>query len=346
MHHQIKHLRLYLALWTSVLFFCGCVKEVEFNSSYEKKVVVNCSIHAIARPWRYRGEDYEYVDYYSRPERQYLKMYFSTQDGKKEYIPSATVKLFDNNTGNLLAIFERISDDEWQTDYLPEVTIIDKDNKQYSLCYRLEITDIPGFETITAIDSLERHINTKAIWRRNVQDYTEHGIDNAYYQEDYVKGPAWISVNSYACSGNSLSYGITGAIPVSCYEHIFSDYVNASAFNYNEAEKSYLYAIKVLDDCPKNKFFFWLDNNEAADILKKYDKDWCHSDLILKYVSQGYDRYLVSAITYSMRHSDKSNPLEHLYEDQIVSNIQGGLGYFGIEAILEISVYGEGDFYD
>ncbi len=51
-------------------------------------------------------------------------------------------------------------------------------------------------------------------------------------------------------------------------------------------------------------------------------------------MSEEYDRYLRDAIIYRMRHDNVTDPLRHLYEDQVFTNIEGGIGIFGAEVMV------------
>ena len=323
-------IRISLILLLACFLPVSCVQEVDFSVAFEKKVVVQCVIHSVVKVQgntSYTPRESVYHKWpLTSPQVQYLYMYYNSPDGKKERLPSATARLFDNETGILLGEFSRVSDWEWQLAYEPVYEQLGEDIKKYSLDLRLEISNIPGQERpIIGKTHFERTINGNDIrWlsRRVLMNYFYD-----YTQYASIMAPAWILPETFNCSGYPLA-----SDEIACINNrhvIFSSYAFADAFNY--AAGSYHYGVRILPDNYQGIFDLQMKD------LAPYDQEtqsWDDAYFLLSYVSEDYDRYLYDAIVYRMHHDNENDPMKHLYEDQVFSNIEGGIGIFGTEAVV------------
>ncbi|MBQ9184836.1 MAG: DUF4249 family protein [Bacteroidales bacterium] len=305
----------------------ACVKNLNLEKGKEKKVVVIGAIHSLIRPHRPGGEFSPNTEYYLAPNRQHIYIYYSNAEGDEKRIPEADVKLYDDKTGALLAVFDRVSDYEWQADYCPE-SIDSETQKKYDLHYRLEITGIPGKKLISAVSSFEKTVNIDCeIQMRDIQVPFDTVLAFPYYQTRPIEGPAWVTMEANGCKPE---YPNEPEIKFSVNK-IISNLVYTDRFNYNETEKSYLYAIKLGEKLHEKEFIIV---DEPTSALKYNSQGyWTRVVPILKFVSKEYDQYLKTSISYALRHGDNADPLQYLYEDQVYSNINGGIGFFGIEAL-------------
>ena len=314
----------------------SCVREVDFATAYQKKVVLHCIIHTYGgfdhnRPLPGLPSSYMYFNsvYALSSSTQRLYMYYDSPGGEREYLPDAKACLWDDETNELLAEFTRVSEEEWNTNYLPPYKKIDDNVNDYTIHLRLEV-EIPGEEKLVARTSLERQINSKAWEKHKSVDPKEGYYD---YQRETLPGPAWFlpeAMEFIAPRRESPTYEYVKHIPV---HFLHANYSYADPFNYSDDR--FLYGIKVSSDNQEgNKHIFI-----SADIPASEDIDELHYttyyDLIhLTYVSEEYDRYLRDAIIYRMRHDNVTDPLRHLYEDQVFTNIEGGIGIFGAEVMV------------
>ena len=310
----------------------ACVQEVDFSGAFEKKVVVHCVIHSVAAYYpysHYTPSAYYKQNHSTAPQQQYLYMYFNSPDGEKESLPSATARLYDNDTGDLIGTFSRVSDWEWHLAYEVPFELLEEEVKQYSLNLRLEITGIPGVDQpIIGETRLERTIAPNNVqWLRR---YFAGKAAIYYSQNQPVPTPAWmLSESFYYYNGISMPGAPLNAVPTNQHA-IKTSYPYADAFNYSGG--TYQYGIRVL---PENQSLerFAMDM-EGLDTNGGQSGTGNDARFFLSYVSEEYDRYLREAIVYRMRHDTENDPLKHLYEDQVYSNIDGGIGVFGAEAIV------------
>lgn len=318
-------------LFLCLMFFLpSCVREVDFSTAYQKKVVIYSVIHTYGGITRdtpgMRSDSSVYARY---SDLQRLYMYYNSPNGKKEYLPEAKACLWDDETNELLAEFSRVSSEEWNTNYLPPYRKVDNDINDYSIHLRLEV-DIPGEETIVARTSLTRHININS-WQIH---HNQSGQGNYYIQHDKLPAPVWFLPEALQFSTLHLPPGTLGGggyikylkhIPV----HILhSNYAYADMFNYYDG--GFLYGLRVL---PDNQEGDQRRYSMSMDGVQKEGFDY-ETHIRLTFVSEEYDRYLYDAIVYRRRHDNEADPLKHLYEDQIYSNINGGVGVFGAEVIV------------
>lgn len=295
-----------------LLFTCSCVKDVDFSGAYEKKVVVNCIIRARAKTSHYWRSPEEL-----HPEIQRLYLYYNSNDGGKPIkLEQALAKLYNNSTGEVIGEFNRVSDYEWQLNYLP-VFEVNGNTKSYNLDYRLEITDIYGEEKITANASLHRKVNTSAFYRSDVEPFL-------YEQHELIDGPVWFVPESYLAN-RALSFMPIFEKRVGV-ESLWTTYQYTDVFNY-DGVNGYSRAVRLL---PTNLLPTPFLINCKSDNDPTPDKTQI-TEYLLSYVSPEYDTFLKESIQYEMRHNDKSDPLQHLYEDLVFSNIEGGVGIFGVE---------------
>ena len=312
-------IRIALLLLLACFLTGSCVQEVDFSEAFEKKVVVHCVIHSVVK---YQGRPFSGSVYHqSGPCLQHLFMYFNSQDGSKERLQSATARLYDNETGMLLGEFSRVSDWEWQMVYEPAYGQIEEGVKKYDLNLRLEITDIPGVENpITGVTSFNRMIDGGSVkWLRrhlfgvDIEDYTQYAT---------IAAPAWFLPESITETVGEHF------VPINCHA-IKTTYAYADPCSYSNG--CYQYGVRILPFNYQDIFDLAIENMKPLDPGSLWGN---RVYFYLSYVSEDYDRYLRDAIIYRIRHDNENDPLKHLYEDQVFSNIEGGVGIFGAEAVV------------
>jgi hypothetical protein len=311
-------------LFLLTCFLTGaCVQEVDFSGAFEKKVVVHCVIHNRIED----GDRPKQWSAYADPNLQTLWLYFSTPSGEKERIPTATARLYDNDTGMLLGEFDRVSDWEWKLRYEPAYETGGDTSRKYSLHLRLEITDIPGVENpITGITRLERSIHGNNVEYSN-KPISGVGNNYCFSQRFPIATPAWFFPETVYSPFIFFTAPERGEL--NSRHDIKVTYPWVDSFNYTGG--TYQYGLRILpDNFPMERFKLTLDDLSPLDPATRMAD---FASFILSYVSEEYDRYLQDAIVYRMRHDDESDPLKHLYEDQVYSNIDGGLGVFGVEVM-------------
>lgn len=309
----------------------SCVREVDFSAAHQKKVVLHCIIHTYGgydRP-SYPGFAPDYSVYAMSSSTQRLYMYYNAPNGEKEYLPEAKARLWDDETNELLAEFTRVSEEEWKADYLPPYKIIDEEVNEYSIHLRLEV-EIPGEETLVARSCLERRINTKA-WEYH------HAVQGGYYylQRDEFPGPVWLLPEAVEAirTRNGLvtsNYEYVKHIPISSLQ---TNYIYADPFNF--ADERFLYGIRVLPDNRVGDGHITMTmGTPQQERIDNFHSRVYLTYTNLTYVSEEYDKYLKDAIVYRIRHDNVNDPLKHLYEDQVFTNIEGGIGVFGVEVMV------------
>lgn len=314
----------------------SCVREVDFATAYQKKVVLHCIIHTYGgfdhnRPLPGLPSSYMYFNsvYALSSSTQRLYMYYDSPGGEREYLPDAKACLWDDETNELLAEFTRVSEEEWNTNYLPPYKKIDDDVNDYTIHLRLEV-EIPGEEKLVARTSLERQINSRAWEKHKSVDPREGYYD---YQRETLPGPVWFlaeAMEFIAPRRESPTYEYVKHIPV---HFLHANYTYADPFNYSDDR--FLYGIKVSSDNQEgNKHIFISADTPASEDIDELHYTTYYDLIHLTYVSEEYDRYLRDAIIYRMRHDNVTDPLRHLYEDQVFTNIEGGIGIFGAEVMV------------
>lgn len=314
----------------------SCVREVDFSVSYKKKIVVYCVIHSYGGVYlqNQSGLSPDYSIYSHSSEVQRLYMYYNSPGGEKEFLDDATARLWDDETNELLAEFSRVSEEEWETNYCPSYKKISEQTNRYSIHLRLEI-DVPGENNIIARSSLERNINVMA-WR----PYHSMDTKQLYYrQEDVLSGPVWFLPEAIETLHTLAPPGYHGGGSWKYIQHvpvraIASDYSFADSFN--RIDDVYLYGIRVL---PKNQGlsrYYSMEEDDKRPVVQVGERENIQykTYIHLTYVSEEYDNYLRDAVVYRIRHDNESDPLTHLYEDQIYTNIEGGTGVFGVEVVV------------
>lgn len=314
----------------------SCVREVDLSTAYQKKVVVYCVIHTYGGEYwpslveRWINKTYGVYSEYSPVQRLY--MFYNSPNGTKEFIPQATVRLWNDETNEILAEFSRVSDDEWQAEYLPSYVQGTGGINEYDLHLRLEVTDIPGEDPIVAVTSFEKQINTKA-WELHLD------MGNYYIQKESVSSPVWIlpemiEYRVFPGPGRmdvSPKTEYVRHVPVRVLQ---SNYGYADLFNYSD--DSFLYGVRISSTNRESDAHISVRVGDKRDAY--YDDMGNEINYLshfhLTYVSQEYDKYLRDAIVYRIRHDNESDPLKHLYEDQVYSNIEGGAGLFGAEVVI------------
>lgn len=323
----------------------SCVKDVSFSGAYDKKVVVNCILHSRARyyepfpEWVTPAPKTPITVQYEQEtdfDIQHLFLSYNCNDagGNVEKVENATATLYDNNTNEQLGTFVRVSDYEWQLHYHIPYETVDETHKHYNVNYRLEITGIPGHKSITAYSSLNRTIGTEAIRIDTNEDALWYNMTEG------IDGPTWIT--SFAFDREKLK-SFPREDPQ--YFDLCRTYENkllsngrgsllepcpyADNFNYDEPTSYYSYAIKLR---PFTSPFS--DNNSFGIRGKTLTLVY---ELLINYVSEEYDHFLKESIIFNMRHGDNSDPTQHLFEDQVYTNISDGTGIFGIEAAYMFS---------
>jgi hypothetical protein len=309
---------------------------VDFSTAYQKKVVLYCIIHTYGGYSRPSDSDLapDYSVYATSSGKQRLYMYYNSAEGKKEYLSEARARLWDDETNELLAEFTRVSNEEWNADYLPPYKITGGSVNEYSIHLRLEV-EIPGQKTLVSRATLERTINTAA-WE------IHYGLLGGYYyiQRNILPGPVWFLpeaveavVTSIPEEIGSASYQYVKHVPV---HYLQSNYVFADPFNYSDDR--FLYGIRVL---PQNKdgesHYTMMVEKIQGETIDDYHSRVYYTYINLLYVSDEYDHYLKDAIVYRIRHDNATDPLKHLYEDQVFTNVEGGVGIFGIEVRIHPS---------
>lgn len=333
---------------TLLVILASCVKSVDFSGAYEKKVVVNCILHSRARYYEpfpdVPGTPAPRIPITIKYEQQtdfdiqhlYLSYNSIDADGNYERIAEATAILYNDITGEQLGQFVRVSDYEWQLHYHIPYEVIDDSHKKYSMVYRLEITDIQESNTITAYSSFNRTVGTKAI---RIDTYEDVRLYE--FKEDII-GPTWITCLAFdkkilsEISEDNPNYFGLGRVNEkwirSYYRKENAACPYADNFNFDEASSVYAGAIRLMPA-------IYASNGSSFGVSGRNSDHY--SEMLINFVSEDYDRFLKESIIYEMRHGNEADPTKHLYEDQIYSNINGGIGVFGIEAAY---IFSQKDF--
>ena len=343
---QIKHIILLLFL---LAVFDSCVKDVDFSGAYEKKVVVNCVLHSRARYYETFPDEFAFappipitIEYEQQTDFdiQHLYLSYNSKDdnGSFEKVDNATAVLYDNDSGEKIGEFIRVSDYEWQLHYHIPYDVIDDTHKKYNLDYRLEITGLSD-NVVTAFASLKRNVGTNFIRIVGNED------ERWYSLTEDIKGPTWLTCLSFdkqtlkGMPKDTPNYFELGRVDEKWISaHYYNDeFPNKDAcpyadnFNYDEASSTYARAIRLLP----------LAHFRGDDFTVHGRNSDNYSEMLVNFVSDDYDRFLKESIIYEMRHGDEADPTKHLYEDQVYSNINGGIGIFGIEAAY---IFSQKDF--
>lgn len=333
------------------LFMAGallgaCVKEVDFSGAFKKKVVVNCILNNVYYEhhdqvtnqtlWNgktvYRGS----TRFSSALNgRQTLYLSYNKTDGDYEVIPDAEALLIDDNTGEIIGKFKKeLGPDSntplpgrWTLDYSMPYTE-DENTVSVDVKYRLEVS-VPGEKTIVARTSFRRTIPKKAIIPK---EYPQQG----WLQTKNLDSPIWLMPETYEVIEAEKDTGSYGT------------------WHYSEKE-SWLYQVR--NTYPLNKTdLFNVGSDKGSHIMairlngEKFDKQelpcgflfpeiteieghdhYLSSNLIVASVSEDYDKYIRSVIIDAIHHNNKDDVFSHLNEDQIYSNIENGLGIFGVQ---------------
>lgn len=325
-----------LLILSIILLLPSCVREVDFATAYQRKVVLHCIIHTYGGFDRSRplpglpgSSNYFYSVYAMSSSTQRLYMYYDSPSGEREYLRDAKACLWDDETNELLAEFTRVSEEEWNTNYLPPYKKLDDKVNEYTIHLRLEV-EIPGEGKLVARTSLERQINTRA-WEKHYSVDPQEGYYD--YQRETLPGPVWFLPEAMEFNEIRHEFPTSEYVKHIPVHFLHTNYYYADPFNYSDGR--FLYGIKVSSDNQEgNKHFFM-----SADIPASEGIDENHYTSYLKlihltYVSEEYDRYLRDAIVYRMRHDNVTDPLRHLFEDQVFTNIEGGAGIFGAEVMV------------
>lgn len=272
--------------------------------------------------------------YAGKSSRQRLYMYYTSPDGKKEYPQNATIRLWDDESDELLAEFSRITEEEWDTRYLPSYSSVSDNINEYSIHLRLEV-NIPGMQTIVARTHLERTIC--------IDSWQGYGFGKAHYvkQKATLSGPVWFLPEAIEIEHEVLAtdymigyYGEYTYIKHLPVRFLRTNYTFADFFNYKD--DAFMYGIRVLprNDGGDKHYTIQMDEWQDSKPVDESHQTVYSTMIHLTYVSEEYDKYLKDAIVYRMRHDNENDPLLHLYEDQIYSNIEGGCGIFGSEVVV------------
>lgn len=329
------------AFFLGILFFslvsCGrdfkSEEQVNPLHSEQKKVVVHCVIHAQYPDWPLasNGNTDAFSEYSREPNIQRLFLCYNTlKNGKPEKLEKAVPTIYNETMDSPIGTFERVSDYEWQLRFLPTGTVIDDEHKLYSLKYRLDITGIPGIEKITSYAEVSRIIPMHYF----VIDQENH----VFSQSDAYEGTAWLFVNSYEQLFRGTTYlGINKLTPPT---YLQTDYVNCDQFNYHGKNSGYQYAIRLQEYRKKD------EAGRYTLVQKPYDDNTSYSgnvvsvpksEATINYVSEDYDKFLKTGITYCVKNnlkpfSDEGLP-GILPNSAIHSNIEGGIGVFGVQIV-------------
>ena len=326
-------------------FFLGaCVKDVDFSGAYKKKVVVNCILNYVYYEYHepFTGQPYGKTPYHYRSrfssylngvQRLYLS--YNKTDGDYEDIPDVEAILFDDNTGEIVGKFKRdLTPDSgaplpkrWTLDYtIP--CIENETSVSIDVKYRLELS-IPGEKKIVARTSFKRTIPKQAIISK---EYPQQG----WLQTQNLDSPTWLMPETHEIIEPEPETGQSGQWLFSEKESWLYQVRNSypinktDLFNVGSDKGSHIMAIRL------NGEKFGTDELPCAFLFPEImeiegHKHYLSSNLIVASVSEDYDKYIRSVIIDAIHHNDKDDVFSHLNEDQLYSNVENGLGIFGVQ---------------
>ncbi len=328
----------------------ACVKEVDFSGAYEKKVVVNCILnytyyehHDPTTPNQelLTGEPFYYTfgSYSSSLNgKQTLYLSYNKTNGDYENIPDAEAVLIDDNTGEIIGNFKKDSTTSlpgrWTLDY--SIPCTDNENiVSVDVKYRLEVS-VPGEKKIVARTAFKRTIPKQAIVSK---EYPQQG----WLQTDNLDSPVWLMPDTYEVveseyNPQELGHGRIPHIQHSWLYQVRNNYPlnKTDLFNVGSDKGSHIMAIRLNDEkFDKQELPCGFLFPEITEI-KGHDH-YLSSVLIVASVSDDYDKYIRSVIIDVIHHNDKDDVFSHLNEDQIYSNIENGLGIFGVQFTASLS---------
>ena len=287
-------------------------------------------------------------EYSREPDLQHLYLCYNTlENGKPEKLESAVPVLYNDATGVKIGTYERVSDYEWQLRFLPTGNVVDDSHKRYSIKYRLEITDIPEKDKITAVTEFDKEISSKYF---TISDNTYLEFDrifHALHLYEITNTSAWLFADTYERVADWSYFGGLPAgleLPYSSISRLVTssalctNYPNCDSFNYDRANERYPFAIRLNDYNKKEKsgdFYLslspFIDGSVSTDNVVYYKK----TELTINYVSDSYDKFLKTGITYCVNNNIDITAQDGLPiilpNKSISSNIKGGLGVFGIQ---------------
>lgn len=347
----------FIAVSFAVFFSCGkennvVAPEEDIEDLGDKYVLVHCVIHAQYPDWpeselNTYGQKMAMSEYSREPDLQHLYLCYNTlENGKPEKLESAVPVLYNEVTGAKIGTYERVSDYEWQLRFLPTGNVVDDSHKRYTIKYRLEITDIPGKDKITAVAEFDKEVSNK-YFTISDNTYLESGrLFHALHQKEESNTNAWLFADTYERIADWGPYGQIIGIPIPyksvnrfvTSSSLCTNYPSCDSFNYDRANERYPFAIRLNDYNKKEKSGdFYLSLSPFIDgFVSIGDIDYFKkTELTINYVSDSYDKFLKTGIIYCVNNNIDITAQEGLPiilpNKSISSNIKGGLGVFGIQ---------------
>lgn len=360
---KMKHLSFLLLFF----FVFSCAKDKAENGGNteqtqdlgDKYVLVHCVLHTQYPKWPEPsldayGNKIAYSDYCLEPDVQRLYLCYNTfKDGKPEKLESATPALFDNTTGVLVGNFERVSDYEWQLKYLPGENTAGYYEKRFYMKFRLEISGVPGKEKITAMTEFEGQVAQSYYtvdYESKYFDSYNNKIYHVFTQTKESNRSAWLFLNSYNLYSDvftedenilvGIPFPIVGAKKTIAPSCLRTSYPYCDQFNFSKSKNGYLYALRLLAyDKSDNNDCYSLSLEPFEYELKRESHYYIQpfTEATICYVSDDYDKFLTTGITYCINNNVQPSQHEGLPgiipNKDIFSNIKGGQGIFGIQIV-------------
>lgn len=325
-------------LFLTVFLGVSCVKEVNFSGTYEKKVTVNCILnytyyehHDPYQPGM-TGES-QHLGIVGKPYStsditQQLFLSYNKQDGEYEDIQDAEALLFDDRTGMLIGRFEHWYDNAWKLEY-PIPCTEDETSINVDVKYRLEVS-VPGMKKIVSRTSFCRRIPKSAIVPKELPE-------KGWLQTENLDSPAWLIPYTYEVITQKHNPDPNTGSTSNSYQpawlyNVQNSYPRdkADPFNISNDKGGNIMAIRLNG----NRF----DRQELpcgflfpGVVEIKNREHFYYSYFVVASVSEEYDKYLKSAIVDAIHHHNKDDVFTHLNEDQVYSNIENGVGIFGVQ---------------
>lgn len=265
---------------------------------------------------------------------------YNKNGGGYEEISDAEAVLYDDKTGDIIGRFERKTErlpglptpGVWVLDYAIPCTE-DENTVSVDVKYRLEVS-VPGEKKIVSRTTFQRTIPKKAIIQKE-------SPKEGWLQTSNLESPVWLMPDTYEIT-EPLESSPLGDSPSSFQPSWLYQVRNsypmdkADPFNVSSDKGGHVMAVRLNGTSFKEEelpcgFLF----PEVVEI--EGHNHYFSSTLIVASVSEDYDKYIRSVIVDAMHHSDKDDVFAHLNEDQIYSNVENGLGIFGVQFVACLS---------
>ncbi|MGM9761536.1 MAG: DUF4249 family protein [Candidatus Cryptobacteroides sp.] len=280
---------------------------------------------------------------------QTLRLSFTTPDGSEAAVQEAKATLTDLTEERVAGYFTEDTEGLWTLDY----------KAVYGHKYKLEI-EVPGYELITAEETMPIKCNIKSVWGAlysspdNIHPLSYGSVFESP-MDNYIM---WVYAMNY-----NIQAGKREIVERICTDAGRVDNFNITGDNYDpphsdldifgQVRDSYLYW--ELEGYPLHNKYLRLEmepgefseSNYVFSVAGSFEGDYFHNGVTAKpserpprndegvvvatIVSDKYDRFLRDVIYFM--HLAESTELSSIYvRDNLYTNINGGLGIFGAKS--------------